>query len=142
MRRAIALTVLWASGCAASQAQVMQGADFKRYKTAYVEALENDEYNLYGEIVAELMRLGLEVAGGAPTKPVSTDLLVKYTFRGGWNAGQLRYPKEFQVVFMDALSNRVVAAAGNSAGTGPSGESRVKSAFRELRRQLGYDAEY
>ncbi len=138
-RRAIALTVLLTAGCGGSRAQVMPGEEFMRYKRAYVEALEKDEYSLYSQVVAELMGLGLEVHGGAPTRPVSTDLLVKYTYRGGWNAG-LVHPREFQVTFTDALSGRVVATAGTSAGaTWPSHETRVESAFRKLRQQLGYD---
>lgn len=141
MRRwATALAVVWAAGCAASQAQVMPGEEFERYKTAHVEALEQDEYNLYSEIVAELLQLGLEVKGGTPARPVSTDLLVTYTYRGGWSSGILRHPKELTVVFTDALSSRVVATAGNRTGAGwPSRDSPVKSAFRELREQLGYD---
>ena len=140
MRRwAIALAVVWAAGCAGSQAQVNQAEGFKRYETAYIEALERDEYSLYSQIVAELLDLGLEVKGGAPATPVSTDVLVRYSYRGGWNAG-LRHPREFQVTFRDAVSGRTVATAGYRAGAGwPSNESRVTRAFRELRKQLGYD---
>ncbi len=141
MRRTIIIfaiiILLSSSACAHKNTVLMPNHNFKTYKTAYIEILPQDEFNLGTEIIKELSDLGLDVnMKVAPTNPGPTDMLVKYSYDDGWDMA--KYLKSFQVFFFDAKTTSLIASfsyhlEGNYAGT----EARVQSAFDDFRKEAG-----
>lgn len=132
---AILISIL--TGCASNHAMVMPNKDFKQYKAAYIEILPVDEFNLGSAIIYELGDMGLEVINKPlPPNPSTTDMKVKYSYTTGWDLA--KYLKSFQIIFMDAQTDSIVAniayrLEGNWAGT----DTRIASAFDNLRTKLG-----
>ena len=124
-------------GCVSNHAMLMPNKDFKQYKTAYIEILPVDEFNLGAAIIYELGDMGLEVINKPlPPNPLSTDMRVNYSYTSGWDLA--KYLKSFQIFFMDAQTNSIIASSsyhleGNWART----DTRITSAFNELRKKLG-----
>jgi hypothetical protein len=132
----LALLLLMVSGCARIQSQVMPGTLITQYKTAYIEPIKEDEFNLYPVISWELADMGLKVVGiPVPENPLATDMLVKYSYVAGWDIQ--RYLRSFQVQFIDARNKSVVASTAYfKLGLFTSQASRLEAAFNDLRYKL------
>ena len=64
---------------------VAAGKGLKDHKRAYIEALANDEFQLYQALLFELTDMGIEVVAAPFKEPLPSDLLVKYSFDSGWD---------------------------------------------------------
>lgn len=125
-------------GCATVRTDVVGGGDLNNYKRAYVEALTEDEFQIYGALFSELTDMGIQVVAAPFKEPEGTDLLVKYTYEGGWD--MTRYLQSFQFQFVDAKTGRVVAIQSYKSHGLWRGvrDGRLKTAFNELRAKNGY----
>lgn len=129
--------VLAFCGCATKQALIMPDKDFKQYKTAYIEILPIDQFNIGAAIIYQLSDLGLQVKNtAAPANPSDTDMKVKYSYTQGWDLD--KYLHSFHIIFSDALTDSIIASVsyrlnGNWART----ETRIRDAFDELRIKIG-----
>lgn len=134
----LALLLTFLSGCATVRTEVVGAGDLKNYKRAYVEALTEDEFQIYGALFTELTDMGIQVVATPFKQPQETDLLVKYTYDGGWD--MTRYLQSFQFQFVDAKSGRVVAIQSYKSRGLWLGvrDGRLKAAFNELRAKNGY----
>jgi hypothetical protein len=110
----------------------------KNYKRAYIEALPNDEFQIYQALMFELTDMGMEVTGAPFKEPTPTDLLVKYSFDSGWDF--TKYLKAFRLQFVDAATSRVVTSTSYRATGLWLGvrDGRLESAFNDLRAKHGY----
>jgi hypothetical protein len=128
--------ILVMSGCARIQSNVMPNIVITQYKTAYIEPLKEDEFNLFPSISWELADMGCKVVGTpVPENPLPTDMLVKYSYIGGWDIQ--RYLRGFQVQFIDAQNKNVVASTSYfKLGLYTSQASRLEDAFNDLRSKL------
>lgn len=118
-------------GCATNQAMVMPNKDFRQYKTAYVEILKVDEFNLGPSIIQEMGSLGIEVINN----PSSVDMKVSYSYTRGWDLGG--YLKSFQITFIDAKDDSIIASSANRLnGNWRTAQGRIKAAFKKLRKKL------
>ena len=126
------------AGCVTIRTDVVGNGDLKKFKRAYVEALVEDEFQIYGALFSELSDMGMEVVATSFKEPREADLLVKYTYDAGWDFS--RYLKSFQFQFIDAVTGRVVAAQSYRSGGIWLGtrDRRLKAAFNELRAKNGY----
>jgi len=134
----IAICTMMTIGCARIQSQVMPGTDFRQYKTAYLEPLTVDEFNLAPAIAWELSDMGLKVSGQpTPSDPDATDMLVKFSYTGGWDIQ--RYLRGFSVQMVDARNRTLLAAVSYfKLGLFVSQSSRMEDAFNDLRGNLGF----
>lgn len=126
------------SGCATVRTEIVGGSDLKSYKRAHIEALLEDEFQIYGALFSELTDMGIQVVATPFKEPEGTDLLVKYTYDSGWD--MTRYLQSFQFQFIDAKSGRVVTMQSYKSRGLWLGvrDGRLKSAFNELRAKNGY----
>jgi hypothetical protein len=110
----------------------------KDYKRAYIEALPNDEFQLYQALLFELTDMGIEVVAAPFKEPLPGDLLVRYSFDSGWDF--TKYLKAFRFEFIDAGTNRVVASTSyRSVGLWLGvRDRRLESAFNDLRTKQGF----
>jgi len=134
----MALAILLASGCAHKNVVMSHNHDFKTYKTAYIEILPQDEFNLGTHIIQEMSDLGFEARiSSAPSAPTPTDLLVKYSYDDGWDFG--KYLKSYQVFFFDARTTSLVASISyhldNATIVGT--EARIAGGFDDFRKEAG-----
>ncbi len=105
----IAFTCAFCLACAnISTIQPPNSNKLANYKRAYIEALANDEWQLYQALLVELTDMGIEVVGIPFKNPTKNDLLVKYSFDSGWDLE--KYLKAFQFQFVDTLSGQIVAS--------------------------------
>jgi len=118
-------------GCS-SHVLVVADKDFKSYKTAHVELLQNDEFNLGSFITAELADMGFKLV-----KKAEAEMLVRYSYQTSWDF--TTYLQKYQVIFLDAKAETIIAnldyhLTGNWVGT----RTRQVQGFNELRSKLGY----
>lgn len=134
----LALLLSFLSGCATVRTEVVGGGDLKNYKRAHVEALAEDEFQIYGALFSELTDMGMRVVATPFKEPEGTDLLVKYTYDSGWD--MTRYLQSFQFQFVDAKTGRVIAIQSYKSRGLWLGvrDGRLKAAFNELRAKNGY----
>lgn len=132
----ITLSIL--SGCATNQSFVTPNKDFRQYKTAYIEIISPDKYNLGTAIVYELSDMGFQVVNKpAPASPLATDMKVKYSYTAEWDLST--YLHSFQIVFADAQTDAVVAnIAYRLSGNWVRSDARITDAFNEFRKKLGF----
>ena len=125
------------SGCATNQAFVMPDKNFKNYKTAYVEVLQIDEFNLGTFIITELSDMGLQVVNKRVSdSELGTSMIVRYSYTTGWDL--TKYMKSYQVLFLDAQTEAIIAnIAYRSTGIWIGNEARKVQGFNELRSKLG-----
>ena len=126
------------TGCATVRTDTVGGGDLKNYKRAYLEAQAEDEFQIYGALFSELTDMGMQVVAAPFKEPEGTDLLVKYTYDGGWDI--TRYLQSFQFQFIDAKTGRVVVVQSYKSRGLWLGvrDGRLKAAFNELRAKNGY----
>jgi hypothetical protein len=126
------------AGCATNQSFVMPNKDFRQYKTAYVEIISPDQFNLGPAIVYELGDMGFQVVNKpAPTNPSSTDMTVRYSYTTGWDLS--KYLHSFQIVFSDAQTDAIIAnIAYRLNGAWVRSDARITDAFNEFRKKLGF----
>lgn len=133
----LVLLTLMLSCCAVNKALVIPSKDFKSYKTAYVELLSEDEFNLGTFITYELSDMGFQVANKRITAPDVTDMIVRYSYWRSWDF--IFYLKKYQVVFLDAQTETIIASLEyDSLGVWMSTRYRQIQGFNELRSKLGY----
>ena len=127
---------LWS--CTSMQTDLAPGGELKSYKRAYIEALPQDEFQIYRALYHELNDMGMEVVGVPFKNPTASDLVVKYSYDAGWDV--TRYLQAFQIRFMDAKSGRVVAVSSfRSRGVWLGvRDQRLETAFNDLRAKNGY----
>ncbi|MDY0037701.1 MAG: hypothetical protein RBS05_17460 [Zoogloea oleivorans] len=130
--------VLLIAGCANVRTEVTGGGDLKNYKRAYVEALVEDEFQIYGALFSELTDMGMAVVATPIKEPAETDLIVKYAYDSGWD--MTRYLQSFQFQFIEAKTGRVVTIQSYKSRGLWLGvrDGRLKTAFNELRAKNGY----
>lgn len=117
---------------------VAPNADLKQYKTAYVEMLKQDEFNLGAAIMAQMMDMGFNVKQAPlPSEVVATDLLVKYDYYDGWD--MRKYMKNFSVNIFDAKTNVVLVNSRYDLTGIWRGETfRINYTFNDIRIKAGY----
>jgi hypothetical protein len=135
------LLVSLASGACASVSTVQPSAQekgLKNYKRAYIEALPNDEFQIYQALMFELTDMGMQIVGTPFKEPLDTDLVVKYSFDAGWDF--TKYLKAFRLQYVDAVTSRVIASTSyRSTGIWLGvRDRRLESAFNDLRSKHGY----
>ena len=86
---------------------VTPNIDIKKYNTAYVDLLKQDEFNLGAAIMTHVADMGFAVKPTPlPQNLLDSDLLVKYDYYDGWDFR--KYLKNFNVQFLDAKSGNVL----------------------------------
>jgi hypothetical protein len=117
---------------------VAPNADLKQYKTAYVEMLKQDEFNLGAAIMAQMMGMGFTVKQTPLPNDVSaTDLLVKYDYYDGWD--MRKYMKNFSINIFDAKTNSVLLNSRYDLTGIWRGEAfRINYTFNDIRIKTGY----
>lgn len=117
---------------------VTPNADLKKYKTAYVDLLNQDEFNLGAAIMAHMTGMGLMVKQTPLPKDVAdTDLLIKYDYYDGWDLR--KYMVSFNVNIFDAKTNNLLLNSRyhqNGAWRGE--EFRINYTFNDIRIKTGY----
>ncbi|HBG04544.1 MAG: hypothetical protein A2075_10325 [Geobacteraceae bacterium GWC2_58_44] len=127
------------TGCTGTVNTVITpNADLKQYKTAYVEMLQQDEFNLGAAIMAHMMSMGFVVKHAPlPNDVLTTDLLVKYSYYDGWD--MVKYMKNFSVNFSDAKTNAVLLNSRYNLPGATRGETfRINYTFNDIRIKAGY----
>lgn len=110
--------------------------DFLRYKRAYLRVLDKDQFNLASAINYQLSDMGVEVMAKLPPDPPENSMVVNYTYDDGWD--WTIYLKSFQVIFMNAISGKVIANISYQlSGRWTPTEMRIIDAFNEFRRKIG-----
>lgn len=117
---------------------VMPNTDIKKYNTAYVDLLKQDEFNLGTAIVAHLADMGFSVKlMPLPQSLLDTDLLVKYDYYDGWDLR--KYLKNFNIQFLDAKTGSVLLSSRYElVGIWRGEEFRINYTFNDIRVKLGY----
>jgi hypothetical protein len=134
-----AILAMFLTGCAASiKSTIMPNVKLTDYKTAYIQSISNDEFNLQSKIMSQLSKMGLQVIDKPkPDVPTNADMLVNYNFHGDWDFGY--YLQAFQIKFLDAKTSAVLGIIDfdrhGNFGYGP--EERIADAFNDFQRARG-----
>lgn len=122
-------------GCATVETNVATGQSLKAYKQAYIEQEPQDEFNIYKAIFWELNDMGYKVVSLPFKQPDETDLNVTYTYASGWDLS--RYLQSFQIKFVNAKTNQVIATTSYRSRGIWRGvrDGRLEDAFNSLRSQ-------
>jgi len=117
---------------------VMPNADLKKYKTAYVDLLKQDEFNLGAAIMGHMAGMGFMIKQTPlPLEVTDTDLLVKYDYYDGWD--MRKYMKNFSVYILDAKTNAMlVNSRYELTGIWRGDEFRINYTFNDIRSKAGY----
>ena len=117
---------------------VTPNVDLKKYQTAYVEMLKQDEFNLGTAIMAHMSGMGFLVKQAPlPAEVADTDLLVRYDYYDGWD--MRKYMKNFSVNIFDAKTNALVINSRYAlTGIWRGEEFRVNYTFNDIRIKTGY----
>lgn len=117
---------------------VMPNADLKKYKTAYVDLLKQDEFNLGTAIMAQMAGMGFIVKQTPlPNALTDTDLLVKYDYYDGWD--MRKYMKNFNVNIFDAKTSvMLLNSRYDLLGIWRGEEFRINYTFNDIRIKTGY----
>ncbi|ABK98947.1 hypothetical protein Ppro_1327 [Pelobacter propionicus DSM 2379] len=127
------------AGCSGSVNTVIKpDTDLKKYKTAYVDMLTQDEFNLGAAIMAHMTGMGFMVKQTPLPKDVSeTDLLVKYDYYDGWD--MRKYMKNFSINIFDEKSNTLLLNSRyDLTGIWRGEEFRINYTFNDIRIKAGY----
>ena len=124
-------------GCATVQTDTVKDASFSNYKRAYVKQLPEDEFQIYQAIFWELNDMGLEVLGAPFQQATEHDLVVDYTYEGGWDLA--RYLQSFQLRFLNAKTSQVIVASRYRSRGMWRGkrDGRLEDAFNDIRTKTG-----
>lgn len=120
-------------GCATVQTDTAKNANLTSFKRAYIEMQQDDEFQIYRALFWEMNDMGLEVVGIPFKDPTEQDLLVTYSYDGGWD--MTRYLQSFQIRFTNAKTTQVVAtSAYRSRGLWRGvRDGRLEEAFNDIR---------
>ena len=135
----LAFSMLMFVGCTGTVNTVIApNIDLKKYKTAYVDILKQDEFNLGAAIMAHMIGMGFMVKQTPlPTEVTDTDLLVKYDYYDGWD--MRKYMKNFRINMFDAKTNSLVLNSRyNLTGIWKGEEYRINYTFKDIRRKASY----
>jgi hypothetical protein len=116
----------------------MPDTQLPHYKTAYLEPMQQDEFNITPAVAWELADMGLKVKLQAvPANPLETDLLVKLSYIGGWDIQ--RYLRGFDMQLVAAKDRAMLASVSYfKLGLFVSQASRMEDAFNDLRGKLHF----
>lgn len=135
----VVLLALGMTGCTGTvNTFVTPNTDLKKYKTAYVDILKQDEFNLGAAIMTHVADMGFIVK----TTPMPKDLLdsyllVKYDYYDGWD--MRKYLKNFNIQFLDAKEgNLLVSSRYELTGIWRGDEFRINYTFNDIRTKTGY----
>jgi hypothetical protein len=128
--------ILMIGGCARIQSQAMPDTKITNFKTAYIEPMPQDEFNLTPAVAWELADMGLKVKLQTPSADaLDTDLLVKLSYVGGWDIQ--RYLRGFNVQMLSAKDRTLIASVSYfKLGIFITQASRMEDAFNDLREKL------
>lgn len=136
----VLLLSLGIAGCTTGTVKtvVMPDTDLKNYKTAYVDILPQDEFNLGTAIMTHLVDMGFVVkAAPLPPEILNTDLLVKYDYYTGWDIR--RYLMSFYLQFLDAQQGDLLLTSRYElSGLWRGADFRINYAFNDIRTKGGY----
>lgn len=138
MKRVLLLCVFaFLCGCVSVSTDFARGASLSSYKKAYLQAAPEDEFQIYRSIFWELNDIGLEVVGAPFSQPTEQDLIVSYSYDGGWDV--TRYLQSFQIRFLNAKTNQVVASSSYYSRGLWRGvrDGRLEDAFNDIRAKSG-----
>jgi len=127
------------AGCTGSVNTVVKpNTDLKKYKTAYVDMLMKDEFNLGAAIMAHMTGMGFMVKQAPlPSNATETDLLVKYDYYDGWD--MRKYLKNFSINIFDAKTNTLLLNSRyDLTGIWRGEEFRINYTFNDIRIKTGY----
>jgi hypothetical protein len=135
MRTMMIVAALAAGGCAHIHAQVSPNTDVKQWKSAYLQPLAQDEFNMASFITNELHAMDVEVfLRPEPEQPQAGDVLVRYDYYDGWDMG--KYLKSFQIRFLEPSSEKLLASVDyRFNGNLRDSNHRVMDAFKKLREE-------
>ena len=117
---------------------VMPNIDIKKYNTAYVDLLKQDEFNLGAAIMAHVADMGFAVKlTPLPQTLLGSDLLIKYDYYDGWDFR--KHLKNFNIQFLDAKTGSVLLSSRYElVGIWRGEEYRINYTFNDIRVKLGY----
>jgi len=127
------------AGCTGSVNTIVKpNTDLKKYKTAYVDMLMKDEFNLGAAIMAHMTGMGFVVKQApVPSDATEADLLVKYDYCDGWD--MRRYMKNFSISVFDAKTNALLLNSRYAlTGIWRGEEFRINYTFNDIRINTGY----
>jgi len=110
-RRLVALSLsLLLAGCASIQSSRAPNASLKEIKTAYVQRIEGDGYNVNQTITAQLNQLGIKSTTGSAEFPQErTDIIVTYVDRWMWDITM--YMIRLSIQIRDGTSRAILSTA-------------------------------
>lgn len=120
-------------GCATVQTDSAKNINLTSFKRAYVQPQQEDEFQIYRALFWELNDMGLEVIGVPFKDPTEQDLLVTYSYEGGWD--MTRYLQSFQIRFINAKTTQVVTTSSYKSRGLWRGvrDGRLEDAFNDIR---------
>jgi len=133
------LLTLGIAGCTGTvNTFVTPNTDLKKYKTAYVDVLKQDEFNLGAAIMTHVADMGFVVkTAPLPQEVLDTYLLVKYDYYDGWD--MRKYLKNFNIQFLDAKEgNLLLSSRYELTGIWRGEEFRINYTFNDIRKKTGY----
>lgn len=134
-----AITVFLVSGCTGTvNTFVAPNTDLKKYKTAYVDLLQQDEFNLGAAIMAHVADMGFTVKTiPLPPEILSTYMVVKYDYYDGWD--MRKYLKNFSIRFLDAKEGTLLLSSRyDLTGIWRGEEFRINYTFNDIRLKSGF----
>ena len=139
MKLFIMLIIMFLTGCAPSiKSTLMPNVKLTDYKSAYIQSIPNDEFNLQSKIMTQLSKMGLQVIDKPkPDLPINTDMLVNYSFHGDWDFGY--YLQAFQIRFLDAKTSAVLGIIDfdRHGNFGYEPDERISDAFNDFKHVMG-----
>ena len=95
----VILLAITFSGCGfATKAMILPEKNLKYFKFAYIESPREDEFNLKSAVIDELIKMGYTVKQGKPENPTAEEVIVSFSYYGGWDI--VTIVKNFQVQFI------------------------------------------
>lgn len=134
MKRLLLLCIFgFLFGCATVQTDSAKNINLTSFKRAYVQPQQEDEFQIYRALFWELNDMGLEVIGVPFKDPTEQDLLVTYSYEGGWD--MTRYLQSFQLRFINAKTTQVVTTSSYKSRGLWRGvrDGRLEDAFNDIR---------
>jgi hypothetical protein len=111
-RLAVLSIALFLTACASIQSSRAPNANLnvKDIKTAYVQKIEGDGYNVYQTITDRLNQLGIKATtGSAEFPPQRTDIIVTYVDRWMWDITM--YMIRLTIQIRDGTSRAILSSA-------------------------------
>jgi len=121
------------TACVSIQTDSARNVNMKEYKRAYLQPQQEDEFQIYRALFWELNDMGLDVVGAPFQEPTAQDLIVTYSYDGGWDI--TRYLQSFQIRFMNSKTNQVIVTTSYKSKGLWHGvrDGRLEEAFNDVR---------